>query len=144
MKDTHPYLPILSTGCQILAIGAEAHAANVQVASLTCFLIHQYALHLMSASSRIDVACDHIPCLLPSLRIIDLRCPITPRSEVLAVRREAYTAHHAIHIRISPSSDKRSMIARQHSPLMHERMHQLDIQAPLARTRNDFLPILPR
>ena len=42
VKETYADLLVFCTRREVLAVWTEAHAANVQVASLTCFLIHQY------------------------------------------------------------------------------------------------------
>ena len=86
MKDTHPYLPILSTGCQILAIGAEAYAADVEVAGSSRAFVDENAgaTSQLQTDSYSKTRCP--PCLPTGLHIEDLRCPIAPCRKELAIR----------------------------------------------------------
>jgi hypothetical protein len=43
LEVTHADLPILGAGGKIFSIGTEAHAADVQVTILVCFVIDEYA-----------------------------------------------------------------------------------------------------
>lgn len=80
--QTYPDLLILCTGSQVLAIWAEADAANVKVAILVNVLVLERR-HILTRG-----------------HIEDLRRAVAARRQILAVPAEANTAHHTVVIKV--------------------------------------------
>lgn len=68
LEVTHADLPILGAGGKIFSIGTEAHAADVQVTVLVCFVIDEYAnLMLVKKNAGISNLSECTKSLRPSL-----------------------------------------------------------------------------
>ena len=83
---TYPNLLVLCPSREVLAIRAEADAADVEVAGSSRAFVDENAgaTSQLQTDSYSKTRCP--PCLPTGLHIENLRCPIAPRRKELAIR----------------------------------------------------------
>ena len=93
MRVTHSDQLVLGACCEVLAIGAEAHATNVQIAVGIRIFVRE-----LTAEVALEVGVEgesmNVRCLVTSLHVEDLCFSIAPRGQVFAICGKLHAAYH--------------------------------------------------